>query len=64
MIKLFVLKNKYVKLGHMVEQRVGKDYKMLRRLGNGAFGEIYEGQNIHTREIVAIKLEPLSTQFP
>jgi len=48
----------------MVEQRVGKDYKMLRRIGNGAFGEIYEGQNIHTREIVAIKLEPLSTQFP
>jgi serine/threonine protein kinase len=47
-----------------MEQRVGKDYKMLRRLGNGAFGEIYEGQNINTREIVAIKLEPLSTQFP
>lgn len=47
-----------------MEQKVGKDYKMLKKIGNGAFGEIYEGQNIHTKEFVAIKLEPLTTQFP
>jgi casein kinase 1 len=47
-----------------MEHKIGKDYKMLKKIGNGAFGEIYEGINIHTKEIVAIKLEPLNSLFP
>jgi len=47
-----------------MELKIGKDYRMLKKIGNGAFGEIYEGQNLHTKEMVAIKIEPLVTQFP
>jgi serine/threonine protein kinase len=35
------------------------------KLGIGAFGEIYEGTNVHTGEEVAIKFEePLLTKHP
>jgi serine/threonine protein kinase len=39
-------------------------FRVLRRLGVGGFGEIYEGVNVATNEHVAIKLEPVSTQHP
>jgi serine/threonine protein kinase len=44
-----------------MEFKVGKIYKMNKKIGNGAFGEIYEGQNLNTKEIIAIKLEPVAT---
>ena len=44
-----------------MEFKVGKIYKMNKKIGNGAFGEIYEGQNLNTKEIIAIKLEPVTT---
>ena len=45
----------------MVELRVGGKYKLRRKLGSGAFGDIYHGIfligiNIKTNEEVAIKL--------
>jgi serine/threonine protein kinase len=39
-----------------MELRVGGKYKFLKKLGNGAFGDIYSGINIKTSEEVAIKL--------
>jgi serine/threonine protein kinase len=33
-------------------------YKLLKRIGSGAFGLIFSAKNINTNEIVAIKLEP------
>ena len=48
-----------------MELRVGGKYRLSRKLGCGAFGDIYHGTNIRTNEEVAIKLVSiiyLSTQ--
>lgn len=44
-----------------MELRVGGKYRLSRKLGCGAFGDIYHGTNIRTNEEVAIKL--VSTRF-
>ena len=43
-----------------MELRVGGKYRLSRKLGCGAFGDIYHGTNIRTNEEVAIKLVSLS----
>jgi serine/threonine protein kinase len=47
-----------------MELRVGGKYRLSRKLGCGAFGDIYHGTNIRTNEEVAIKLEPVRTKHP
>jgi casein kinase 1 len=47
-----------------MELRVGGNYRLSRKLGCGAFGDIYHGTNIRTNEEVAIKLEPVRTKHP
>lgn len=39
--------------GHVVKER----WKVVRKIGGGGFGEIYEGQDLITREQVALKVE-------
>jgi len=39
-----------------MELRVGGKYRVTKRLGSGAFGDIYAGVNVKTNEEVAIKL--------
>jgi serine/threonine protein kinase len=34
-------------------------YKLLNKIGEGSFGSIYKGENIRTKEYVAIKIEPI-----
>jgi casein kinase 1 len=47
-----------------MELRVGGKYRLSRKLGCGAFGDIYHGTNIKTNEEVAIKLVGfISSQF-
>jgi casein kinase 1 len=48
----------------MMEVRVGKAFKLTRKLGSGAFGEIFHGINLKTNLEVAIKLEPVTTKHP
>lgn len=43
--------------------RVGK-YQLGKRLGAGSFGAIYEGFNVDTGEVVAVKLEHISERHP
>jgi predicted Ser/Thr protein kinase len=43
---------------------VAGKFQVTKRLGNGAFGELYAGINIRTLEEVAIKLEKLTTKTP
>jgi len=41
---------------NMVELRVAGKYKLTKKVGSGAFGDIFQGINIKTGEDVAIKL--------
>lgn len=36
---------------------INKKYAILEKLGSGSFGSIYKGQNVRTKEFVAIKIE-------
>lgn len=47
-----------------MELRVGKKYRMGRKIGSGSFGDIYLGTNVITGEEVAIKLESIKTKHP
>lgn len=46
--------------------KIGEEFKLnaKKQLGYGAFGEIYEGENLNTKKKVAIKLEPLTSKNP
>lgn len=46
-----------------MELRVGGKYRLSRKLGCGAFGDIYHGTNIRTNEEVAIKLVSVQPKF-
>jgi len=41
----------------MEEIIIGNKYKLIRELGEGSFGKIFEGENIITNDKVAIKIE-------
>ena len=41
---------------------IANKYKLLSPIGNGAFGEIYKGENVRTKELVAIKMERISNE--
>jgi len=47
-----------------MELRVGNKYKLIKKLGMGAFGELYAGLNIKTGEEVAVKLELIHSEKP
>lgn len=38
---------------------INNKYRIINELGKGSFGTIYKGENIRTREKVAIKVEPI-----
>lgn len=41
----------------MKDQIIGKKYKLTKKLGKGAFGEIWEALNFQDKQKVAIKFE-------
>eukprot|EP00943_MAST-04B_sp_MAST-4B-sp1_P009540 g9540.t1 len=47
-----------------MELRVGKDYRLGRKIGSGSFGDIYLGTNVTTGEEVAIKLKNVNMELP
>jgi serine/threonine protein kinase len=42
---------------------VGEKYEMGRKIGGGAFGEVFEGRDLKTGEEVAIKLEEVENGY-
>lgn len=47
-----------------MDLRVGGKYKLKKKLGSGAFGDIYLATDIKKNTEVAVKLEPVKTKFP
>lgn len=47
-----------------MDLRVGRKFRLGRKIGAGSFGDIYMGTNIITREEVAIKLESINAKHP
>ncbi|CAD8185665.1 unnamed protein product [Paramecium pentaurelia] len=45
-------------------QKIGQNFELKKKLGSGAFGDIYLGVNTKNNIEVAIKLEPISSQCP
>ena len=43
-----------------VRKIIGNKYKLIKQIGSGSFGSIFEGSNIRTNEKVAIKMEAIS----
>jgi len=43
---------------------VDNKYKMIKKIGSGAFGEIYRAQNREGGDDGAVKFEPVKTKFP
>jgi len=48
----------------MVDYKINTNFKLVRRLGSGAFGEIFQGINPKTNQEVAIKFESTSSKHP
>ena len=42
---------------------INKKYKIIKKIGNGSFGNIYKGMNILTTQYVAIKMENKENDF-
>ena len=43
---------------------IAKNYKLLKKLGTGAFGEVFEAVNMVSQDHYAIKLEKASMPNP
>jgi len=41
---------------------INKKYTIIDKIGSGTFGTIFKGQNIRTRELVAIKIESIKSE--
>ncbi|KAJ1861246.1 Palmitoylated plasma membrane-bound casein kinase [Coemansia sp. RSA 2703] len=52
------------KTPHTSPQIVGVHYRVGKRIGEGSFGVIYEGTNLLTNRLVAIKFEPRKSEAP
>ncbi len=48
----------------LMAKTFGTHYKLIRKLGSGAFGEIYLGRHVKTGKRVAIKLEKSDLVHP
>lgn len=45
-------------------EKVGKHFQIIRKIDEGAFGQIFQGINTKTNLEVAVKVEPVKTDHP
>jgi serine/threonine protein kinase len=43
---------------------VAQKYRIQKKVGSGAFGEIYKAVDVSNGDEVAIKFEPIKSKFP
>jgi len=43
-----------------MDTNIGNKYKLIKKIGSGTFGTIFEGKNVRTNEKVAVKMELIS----
>jgi hypothetical protein len=43
---------------------IGEKYRVIKKIGAGSFGTIFLAEHTQTKRHVAIKTEPLTTQYP
>ncbi len=48
----------------MDDTNILSDFKLIKKLGSGAFGEVFMALSIRTNSEVAVKLEPVGTKSP
>lgn len=48
----------------MADIRVAGRWRLLKKIGSGSFGDIFQGEDVETGEQVAIKLEPAKAMNP
>lgn len=48
----------------MIIEKVGKSFKIIKKIDEGAFGQIYSAINTRTNMEVAVKIEPANTENP
>ena len=41
-----------IKLYHLLSMIIANKYKILKEIGKGAFGKVYKGENIRTKELM------------
>ena len=46
----------------MIDQIVGKNYRIVKKLGAGAFGEVFMGLHTKNNTEVAVKIETVSSK--
>jgi len=56
--------DKVVGADETTQSALGGRYKLVNKIGSGAFGDIWLGKSLQTGSDVAIKLEHISTKFP
>ena len=55
---MFSILRIYSDLSQLIRNMINDRYKLIKRIGSGAFGLIFSAKNVNTGEIVAGKLEP------
>ena len=55
---MFSILRIYSDLSQLIRNMINDRYKLIKRIGSGAFGLIFSAKNVNTGEIVAVKLEP------
>lgn len=47
-----------------MDLNIGGKYRLLTKIGNGSFGEIYQAEDTETGQRYAVKLEPAKCKLP